>query len=95
MEWLLSTRTLCGWVERVADVNLTQINTGPVRPEGWQQVSYKGGSQVGVLNFTTHVRDAEGRNVCFSVTWNADKAIDEAPLGSLYASVFHILKNRP
>ena len=95
VEWLLSTRNLCGWVERVADVNLTQINTGPVRAEGWQQVSYKGGSQVGVLNFTTHARDAKGRNVCFSVTWNADKAIDETPLGSLYASVFHIMKNRP
>ncbi|MGI9487061.1 MAG: serine hydrolase [Geminicoccaceae bacterium] len=95
VEWLLSTKALCGWVERVADVNLTQINTGPIRADGWQQVSYKGGSQVGVLNFTTHARDAKGRNFCLSVTWNADKAIDDAPLGSLYASVFHALRTPP
>ena len=95
VEWLLSTKTLCGWIERVADVDLTQINTGPIRPDGWQQVSYKGGSQVGVLNFTTQARDARGRNFCLSVTWNADKAIDDTPLGSLYASVFQALRNRP
>ncbi len=95
VEWPLSTRTLCGWIERVADVDLTQINAGPVRKDGWRQVSYKGGSQVGVLNFTTHARDAKGRRFCLSVSWNADKAIDSGPLAGLYASVFHILKNRP
>ena len=95
VEWPLSTKALCGWIAKVADVDLTRINTGPVRAEGWQQVSYKGGSQVGVLNLTTHARDAKGRNFCFSVTWNADKAIDDRPLGGLYASVFHELKKRP
>lgn len=95
VEWPLSTKTLCGWIDRVADVDLTQINTGPVHADGWRQVSYKGGSQVGVLNFTTHACDAKGRNVCFSATWNADKAIDDAPLCRLYASVFHALKKRP
>ncbi|MEM8948700.1 MAG: serine hydrolase [Pseudomonadota bacterium] len=95
VEWPLSTRTLCGWIKRVADVDLTQINTGPVRAEGWQQVSYKGGSQIGVLNLTAHVRDAKGRSFCFSATWNDDGEIDDGPLGSLYASVFHLLKSRP
>ena len=63
-EWLLSTRTLCEWIGKVADVKLTQIDVGPVHPDDWERVSFKGGSETGVLNLTTLASDARGREIC-------------------------------
>ena len=94
-EWLLSTRTLCEWIGKVADVNLTQIESGPVHPDDWERVSFKGGSETGVLNLTTLARDAKGREICFSATWNADEEVDDFALSGLYAGVFHALKMSP
>ncbi|MGI9502916.1 MAG: serine hydrolase [Geminicoccaceae bacterium] len=94
-EWLLSTKALCGWIEKVADLEIAQITTGPIRRTGWKHVSYKGGSEIGVLNYTTHARDDQDRDFCVSITWNADQMIDPEPLNSLYAAVMHALKKRP
>lgn len=94
-EWLLSAQALCGWIEKVADEKLTQIITGPIRRAGWKHVSHKGGSEIGVLNYTTHARDDKDRDFCVSVTWNADQLFDPNSLNSLYAAVFHALKKRP
>ena len=44
-----------------------------------------------MLNLTTHVRDGRGWNICISATWNAATPIDEAPLVTLYASLFSSL----
>jgi len=94
-EWLLSTEALCGWIEKVAALELTQINAGALRAADWQQVAFKGGSEIGVLNLTTLAHSKKGRAFCVSVTWNADQAIDMDPLNGLYSGLFHALKKRP
>lgn len=93
-EWSISTKELCGWMERVAHLAITQINPGPLAGSDWQRVSFKGGSEVGVLNLTAQARDDGGRNVCVSATWNAATPIDEAPLVTLYASLFSSLSEQ-
>ena len=54
------------------------LNPGPLDAALWSQVAYKGGSDVGVLNFTAAVRDAEDRLYCLALTVNTTAAIDEA-----------------
>ena len=94
-EWFLSTETLCAWMETVADQDLMQINAGILRSTDWDRVAFKGGSEPGVLNYTTLARDEQDRDFCVSVTWNTDRAIDGDPLTGLYAAIFHRLKKRP
>jgi len=94
-EWLLSTGVLCGWMDKVASLELMQINPGVVRAVDGDRVAYKGGSEIGVLNFTTEVDDGQGRRFCVSVTWNASGPIDEASHAQLYAALVHELKKRP
>ncbi len=94
-EWFLSTEALCAWIGRVADQDLMQINTGVLRSADWSRVAFKGGGEPGVKNFTTLARDEKDRDFCVSVTWNADRSIDDDPLTDLNAAIFHKLKKRP
>ena len=94
-EWFLSTEALCAWIEKVADQDLMQINTGVLRSADWDRVAFKGGGEPGVKNFTTLARDEKNRDFCVSVTWNADRSINDDPLTDLNAAIFHKLKKRP
>jgi len=93
-EWFLSTASLCAWMNRVADLDIAQINPGVVPAADWRTVAYKGGSQDGVLNLTTQASDDQGRTACVSMTWNADHAIDTDRLALLYGSAFAALRGR-
>ena len=94
-EWRISTRTLCAWMEKVAGLELTQINAGPLDTSLWRRVSFKGGSELGVLNLTTSVRDRDGREFCVSATWNATQTFDAEPLLERYATLILRLSDRP
>jgi beta-lactamase class A len=77
IEWFFSVRDLCGLMERVAGLPLMSINPGLVNPLDWARVSYKGGSEPGVLNVTTWLEAKDGRRMCVSATWNNNAALDE------------------
>ena len=93
-EWRISTAALCAWLEKVAELDLTQINSGPLDKSLWQRVSFKGGGEVGVLNLTASVRDADGREYCVSATWNATGPVDAEPLVERYVGLFLSLSDR-
>ena len=90
-EWLLSTSSLCAWIEKVAHLELTQINPGILDKADWQRIAYKGGSEGGVLNLTTSALDDRDNSYCVSMTWNAERPLDETSLGELHASIFAAL----
>ena len=92
-EWKISTSALCGWMEKVAELGVTQINPGPLDQFRWQRLSYKGGSEIGVLNLTASVRDGTGANLCVSTTWNATRPIEQESLIELYATLFLSLRD--
>lgn len=94
-EWRISTAALCGWMARVAELGMTQIYSGPVDRSRWERVSYKSGSEIGVLNLTASVRDRTDREFCVSATWNATRSIEAGPLVERYATLFLSLHGRP
>ena len=94
-EWRISTAALCAWMEKVAEIELAQINSGPLDKSRWQRVSFNAGSELGVLNLTTSARDGDGREFCVSATWNAAQTLDPEPLVERYATLFLRLSDRP
>ena len=94
-QWRIPTAALCAWMEKVAELGLTQINSGPLDKSRWLRVSFKAGGELGVLNLTTSVRDGDGGEFCVSATWNAARAFDPEPLVERYATLFPSLSDRP
>jgi beta-lactamase class A len=86
-EWYVPPTALCALIEAVGDLDVTRINPGVANKTDWASVSYKGGSEVGVLNLTTLATAKDGTRYCIAASWNDAKAIDEARATSAYASL--------
>ncbi|MEP7241681.1 MAG: serine hydrolase [Devosia sp.] len=87
VEYDLSPAKLCALIGAVADLDVTQINPGVANKSQWARVSFKGGSEVGVLSFTTQLTAADGTVYCASGIWNGPAALDEGAIGIAYGSV--------
>lgn len=73
LEWNIPLTRLCDLIEPMADEPVLQVNPGPVAGD-WQSVAYKGGSETGVLNFTTALIDAKRHRYCVALTVNGGAA---------------------
>lgn len=87
VEWFFTANELCNAMEAVADLPLMSVNPGLVDPSQWAKVSFKGGSEPGVENFTTYLTDEQGQSFCVTATWNNEQGIDELQFSTLYRSL--------
>ena len=94
IEWFFTSRELCTLIDEVADLPLMAVNPGAAKGEDWQRVAFKGGSEPGVLNFTTQLQGQDGKTYCVVATWNNSEAIDDFAFFTLYSSVIEYLKQR-
>ncbi|WP_299492876.1 serine hydrolase [Acaryochloris sp. IP29b_bin.137] len=94
IEWFFTTTELCQLMANVADLPITQINPGVARPQDWRTISYKGGSEPGVLNFTTQLQGKNGKTFCVSATWNNNQPLEEAQFTALYSGLIDSLKSQ-
>ena len=91
-EWYFSARELCQLMEELKDQSALSINPGLASRDEWEKIAYKGGSDVGVLNFTTRLEGADGSSHCVVATWNSDdQALDDRRLASTYRGLLHSL----
>lgn len=86
VEWFFSARELCSTIDKVAHLPAMQINPGLADKKDFDQIAFKGGSERGVLNFTTWVKKGE-RSACVVATWNDDKEIDSQELAKPYRAL--------
>ena len=93
VEWFMSGRELCDAIATIADLPPMHVNPGLANPADWQRIAFKGGSEPGVMNFTTALKDADNHNYCVAATWNNSERIDELKFSSLYVSALSSLKN--
>ncbi|MEA5469315.1 serine hydrolase [Spirulina sp. 06S082] len=91
IEWFFTSRELCSLMAEVGDLPLMSVNPGIANPADWQTVAFKGGSEPGVLNFTTQLVDKTGSHYCLTLTWNDDKPLDEIRLLTIYTSAIAAL----
>ena len=94
IEWYVSARRLCELIGEVAGLDVMTINPGIATAADWQRVAYKGGSETGVLNFTTHLTGHDGSDICVVMTVNDDIAISATTPSSIYASILAALAPR-
>ena len=92
VEWFFTVRELCSLIKGVAEPPLMSINPGLANPNDWERVAFKGGSEPGVLNFTTWLQAKNGRTYCVAATWNNGACLDETWFRTLYSSVIEVLK---
>ncbi len=92
IEWFFSASELCRLMEDVRQLDVAQINPGIALKSDWEEVAYKGGSDFGVLNYTTSVTNKSGDSYCVSATWNNSEPLDETAFAMLYAGLLHHLK---
>lgn len=92
VEWFVPVTTLCGLINEVAALPLTQVNPGVADPSLFKSVSFKGGSEGGVLNLTTQVMTKDGRTVCVSATSNDSKSIDQTQFAGAYSRLLQAVR---
>ncbi|MBW4623507.1 MAG: serine hydrolase [Cyanosarcina radialis HA8281-LM2] len=92
VEWFFTAEELCKLMENVADLPLMSINPGVVNPKDWERVAFKGGSEPGVLNFTTWLQAKNGKTYCVVATWNHTSTVDDAKLMNIYSAAIAGLK---
>lgn len=97
VEWFFTSQELCQLIEQVAPLSAMRVNPGVANPADWQQIAFKGGSEPGVLNLTTWLKDEAGNTYCVVTTWNnPDQALDETALSQFHQSAIAGLKsNQP
>lgn len=91
VEWFASTERLCDLMADVAALPETQQNPGVASPKDFARVSFKGGSEGGVLNLTTQVTTKAGRSLCVSATWNNASSLNEGQFLGLYTGLLRLL----
>ncbi len=92
VEWRYSVRDLCALMAKVSGSADLAINPGVADPAAFQNVAFKGGSDLGVINLTTAVTTRRGARLCFSATLNdPDQKVDEAGFEAAYGGVMRLL----
>ncbi len=92
IEWHYSVRDLCRLMGRVADLPLMTINPGIADAARFARVAFKGGSDVGVINFTTQATTVAGATFCFSATLNnSSQSVDEHAFANAVGAVLGLL----
>lgn len=92
VEWFVSAERLCTLMADVAALPETTLNPGVADPADFARVSFKGGSEGGVLNLTTQVTTRAGRNLCVSATWNDARTLADARFVALYSGLLKLLR---
>lgn len=88
VEWFFTAEELCELMNAVASLPLMSINPGVANANDWKQVSFKGGSEPGVINLTTKVQANSGEEYCVVATWNNRNApVDEVEFSTIYSGV--------
>lgn len=91
LEWYLSATKLCELIGAVGDLELTQINPGAAQHGDWAKVSFKGGSEVGVLSAASLLTAKDGTVYCVAGVWNGRDALDQSSVIGAYGAVLHKL----
>ena len=92
IEWYVDATRLCRLIAAVAHLDLMGLNPGVATASDWKRIAYKGGSERGVLNLTTHVTTEAGISGCIALSVNAATTIPHTKVFSIYAGLLSALK---
>ena len=67
------------------------INPGLASEGQWERVSFKGGSEPGVLSLVSGLKGHDGKEYCVAAVWNDQVALDETTFFGMYAGLIDAL----
>ncbi len=91
IEWFLSAEEICALLDATASLPAMSINAGLARESEWKAVAFKGGSEPGVLNYSTRLTAKDGAVHCVVATWN-QPGLSEDKLSALYRGILGALR---
>ncbi len=91
VEWFLTAKELCGLLSETAGHPALAINPGLAGRPDWSDIAFKGGSEPGVLNYSTRLVDKAGTPYCIVATWNNGAALDDTRLATPYRGIVQFL----
>jgi len=92
--WYFTVKELKSLMKKVYDLEIMQINPGVINDGYWKTISYKGGNDLGVLNYTTLLESESGEKYFISGTWNKEDRIDERRFDRLYRNLGNIIQEK-
>lgn len=95
VEWHASARALCRLLNKVAAEDregILSVNAGVANENDWKRVSYKGGSETGVLSLNSVLESKNGKQYCVSASWNDKKPLNELTLIGFYSGVLDFIR---
>lgn len=95
VEWFFTAYELCDLMAEVEELELMTVQPGPAgaQTERWSRIAFKGGSELGVLHFTTWLETEAGDSYCVTATQNlAAGPVDQAQLETLYLSLITVIE---
>ena len=89
IEWMVSSRDLCSVLFTLKHHPSLQINSGLASSKQWSSISFKGGSEPGVLNYSHLVQSRDRKqNYCVIATLNhLSKSLDQTQFSLLVQKV--------
>ncbi|MEM9358013.1 MAG: serine hydrolase, partial [Pseudomonadota bacterium] len=93
-EWYIPLEKICNWLARVQKLDLMLINPGLAVKSDWRRVAYKGGSNVGVLNYSTWFEDKAGDRYCLAASWNTTETLQQEKLTSIYTGLIELIRRK-
>lgn len=93
VEWFFTARELCALLDEVADLPAFTMNPGLADKAQFDSVAFKGGSEPGVLNFTTRVTN-NGKPMCVVATWNDQQPVEQPRLVRPYQALLSAARER-
>jgi beta-lactamase class A len=91
IEWSFTAAELCALLAATHSLPALTISPGLARPQDWQAIAYKGGSDFGVLNLSTYLVAEDGTRHCVVASWNDESALDESALALPYSGLLRAL----
>ncbi|HEY0204093.1 MAG TPA: serine hydrolase [Acetobacteraceae bacterium] len=92
VEWYATAAELCVLLDATCHLPPFRISPGPVRPEPWSLVAYKGGAEPGVLNLSALMVSPAGIKHCVVATWNDDAPLKAERLMGPFQGLLHGLQ---
>lgn len=90
--WLATTSELCDTAFALKDEPIITINPGVLYDhKKWPVIGYKGGSSLGVRQFTQILKSKKGNWYCISATWNNRKKVSESTLAEFVRRMAELL----
>ena len=92
--WFFTPYELKDLMEEVHDLHVMRIENKNINSSKWNQLSFKTGRDLGVINYTALGENSKGEKIFFSASWNNEEGINVKKFDRLFQALNNILMEK-